>query len=251
MKDKIATDVLNSSTINFVHSTNSVVSNNSVTSDKLPQATSNASGGSGGINEFDEEEDDDQGIIVITPPPVEIISTVINNSITTETTTKKSRTRVISTDSGIESVGKSDDYLNKLSTSNQLKLPSQSLSNNRKTLLKTTTTIKLDCPNGDGTNGDNNNGEDDGILPRIINRSDGLKNSLYYFDENGSPKLRSGGSANSGSNLFRRKTKKYEKNGSIDEPECEIEKKDKENVGENCSCFSFSKLRKKIKDYCK
>lgn len=78
-------------------------------------------------------------------------------------------------------------------------------------------------------------GDGDG-LPKIINRKDGLKNSMYYFDENGSPKLRDP----SVLNRTRRKQLSEEK---------DERRKLQTESSSSCACFSFSKLKKKIKDF--
>lgn len=80
--------------------------------------------------------------------------------------------------------------------------------------------------------------DDDFVLPKIINRNDGLKNKIYYFDENGSPKIRDPDALNKNLKKEERKRNNFarEKND------------DTQNNVSSCACFSFSKLRKKLKE---
>lgn len=78
--------------------------------------------------------------------------------------------------------------------------------------------------------------EDDVCLPKIINRNDGLKNSIYYFDENGSPKIRD--------EVQMHKNHKKSTNERKRNSFAAREKSD----DDMCTCFSFSKLKKKLKE---
>lgn len=78
------------------------------------------------------------------------------------------------------------------------------------------------------------------IDPKLINRYDGLSQSLYYIDENGSPKIR----------------ERYIKQQRILIEKQEQKRREKEarrdfEVDGSCSCFNFSRLSKKLKELCK
>ncbi|XP_065079671.1 glycogen synthase kinase-3 beta isoform X2 [Ochlerotatus camptorhynchus] len=81
------------------------------------------------------------------------------------------------------------------------------------------------------------------IDPKMINKFDGLEHTLYYIDENGSPKLRDKFSVQqqlADEKKRRKKAKKLEKYSS-----------DGEDDTAQCTCFSFSRLSKKFRDICK
>lgn len=81
------------------------------------------------------------------------------------------------------------------------------------------------------------------IDPKLINKFDGLEHTLYYIDENGSPKLRDKFSVQqqlADEKKRRKKAKKMEKYSS-----------DGEDDTAQCNCFSFSRLSKKFRDMCK
>lgn len=81
------------------------------------------------------------------------------------------------------------------------------------------------------------------IDPKLINKFDGLEHTLYYIDENGSPKLRDKFSVQqqlADEKKRRKKAKKLEKYGP-----------DGEDDMAQCTCFSFSRLSKKFRDMCK
>ncbi|XP_029728813.2 glycogen synthase kinase-3 beta isoform X2 [Aedes albopictus] len=81
------------------------------------------------------------------------------------------------------------------------------------------------------------------IDPKLINKFDGLEHTLYYIDENGSPKLREKYSVQqqiAAEKKRRKKAKKLEKYGP-----------DGEDESAQCTCFSFSRLSKKFRDMCK
>ncbi|XP_062554138.1 glycogen synthase kinase-3 beta isoform X2 [Armigeres subalbatus] len=81
------------------------------------------------------------------------------------------------------------------------------------------------------------------IDPKLINKSDGLEHTLYYIDENGSPKLRDKFAVQqqlADEKKRRKKAKKLEKYGA-----------DGEDDTAQCTCFSFSRLSKKFRDMCK
>lgn len=81
------------------------------------------------------------------------------------------------------------------------------------------------------------------IDPKLINKFDGLEHTLYYIDENGSPKLRDKFSVQqqlADEKKRRKKAKKMEKYSS-----------DGEDDTAQCTCFSFSRLSKKFRDMCK
>lgn len=81
------------------------------------------------------------------------------------------------------------------------------------------------------------------IDPKLINKFDGLEHTLYYIDENGSPKLRDKYTVQqqlADEKKRRKKAKKLEKYGP-----------DGEDDMAQCTCFSFSRLSKKFRDMCK
>lgn len=78
------------------------------------------------------------------------------------------------------------------------------------------------------------------IDPKLINKFDGLSQSLYYIDENGSPKIR----------------ERYIKQQRMILEKQELKKREKEarkdmDVDGSCSCFNFSRFTKKLKELCK
>lgn len=78
------------------------------------------------------------------------------------------------------------------------------------------------------------------IDPKLINKYDGLSQSLYYIDENGSPKIR----------------ERYIKQQRMLIEKQELKKREKElrrdsEMDGSCSCFNFSRLSKKLKELCK
>lgn len=78
------------------------------------------------------------------------------------------------------------------------------------------------------------------IDPKLINRYDGLSQSLYYIDENGSPKIR----------------ERYIKQQRLMIEKQELKRREKEarrnlDGDGNCSCFNFSRFTKKLKELCK
>uniref|UniRef100_A0A182W3B3 Protein kinase domain-containing protein n=1 Tax=Anopheles minimus TaxID=112268 RepID=A0A182W3B3_9DIPT len=85
------------------------------------------------------------------------------------------------------------------------------------------------------------------IDPKLINKYDGLEQTLYYIDENGSPKIREKYAIQrqlAEEKRQRKQQKKLERaakyGGSLDgEPPVQ------------CSCFSFSRLSRKLKEMCK
>uniref|UniRef100_A0A1Y9H212 Protein kinase domain-containing protein n=1 Tax=Anopheles dirus TaxID=7168 RepID=A0A1Y9H212_9DIPT len=85
------------------------------------------------------------------------------------------------------------------------------------------------------------------IDPKLINKYDGLEQTLYYIDENGSPKMREKYAIQrqlAEEKRARKQQKKLERaakyGGSLDgEPTVQ------------CSCFSFSRLSRKLKEMCK
>lgn len=78
------------------------------------------------------------------------------------------------------------------------------------------------------------------IDPKLINKNDGLSQSLYYIDENGSPKIREQYIQKQRQMIEKREAKKREK---------ELNQKTIES--DSCSCFSFSRWSKKFKELCK
>ncbi|XP_055613386.1 glycogen synthase kinase-3-like isoform X2 [Uranotaenia lowii] len=80
------------------------------------------------------------------------------------------------------------------------------------------------------------------IDPKLINKSDGLQHTLYYIDENGSPKLRERYSLQqqlAEEKKRRKKERKAEKYGPDGEETTQ------------CTCFSFSRWSRKFKKLCK
>lgn len=78
------------------------------------------------------------------------------------------------------------------------------------------------------------------IDPKLINKFDGLSQSLYFIDENGSPKIR----------------ERYIKQQRMMMEKQELKRREKEarkdmDVEGSCSCFNFSRLSKKLKELCK
>lgn len=153
-----------------------------------------------------------------------------------------SSNKITSRDSGIESLGKnseseSDNSGSYRNVSNDLDLideidellpqiliatiPStdSQTKNNKKYLVKNLTINNINCDT-----------ETFAIHPRLINKYDGLKPTLYYIDENGSPKIR----------------EIYEHQGVGEK--LKKNKKDVNNLEKSqTSCYSFSKLRRKFK----
>lgn len=139
--------------------------------------------------------------------------------------------KITSRDSGIESLGKnseseSDNSGSYRNVANDLDLideidelqisPTNDLPHkNKKCLVKNSTINNINCDS-----------ENFAIHPRLINKYDGLKQTLYYIDENGSPKIR----------------EIYEHQGVGEKL-----KKCKKESKEQTSCYSFSKLRRKFK----
>lgn len=78
------------------------------------------------------------------------------------------------------------------------------------------------------------------IDPKLINKFDGLSQSLYYVDENGSPKIRERYIKQQRLLIEKQEQKKREK----------AARKSLESEA-SCSCFNFSRLSKKIKELCK
>ncbi|XP_052889055.1 protein kinase shaggy [Anopheles moucheti] len=85
------------------------------------------------------------------------------------------------------------------------------------------------------------------IDPKLINKYDGLEQTLYYIDENGSPKIREKYALQrqlAEEKRQRKQQKKLEraaKYGSSLDGEPPVQ----------CSCFSFSRLSRKLKEMCK
>lgn len=147
-----------------------------------------------------------------------------------------SNNKITSRDSGIESLGKnseseSDNNGSYRNVSNDLDLideidellpqisitcPTNNLEiNNKKFLIKNSTINNINC-----------DAENFAIHPRLINKYDGLKQTLYYIDENGSPKIRE---------IYEHQEvgEKLKKQKTVDKTQT--------------SCYSFSKLRRKFK----
>lgn len=76
------------------------------------------------------------------------------------------------------------------------------------------------------------------IDPKLINKNDGLSQTLYYIDENGSPKIRERFIQKQRLVLEKREQKRAEKSGGQD-------------LDGACFCFNFSKISKKLKEICK
>lgn len=79
------------------------------------------------------------------------------------------------------------------------------------------------------------------IDPKLINKFDGLCQSLYYIDENGSPKIRERYINQQRMILERQEEKKRAKQA----------KKELSAQNSTCSCFSFGRFTKKLKELCK
>ncbi len=78
------------------------------------------------------------------------------------------------------------------------------------------------------------------IDPKLINKYDGLSQSLYYVDENGSPKIRERYIKQQRILIEKQEQKKREK----------AARKSLQSEA-SCSCFNFSRLSKKLKELCK
>jgi hypothetical protein len=78
------------------------------------------------------------------------------------------------------------------------------------------------------------------IDPKLINRYDGLSQSLYYIDENGSPKIRERYIKQQRMMIEKQEQKRREKEARKDM-----------DVDGSCSCFNLSRLSKKLKELCK
>jgi hypothetical protein len=78
------------------------------------------------------------------------------------------------------------------------------------------------------------------IDPKLINRYDGLSQSLYYIDENGSPKIRERYIKQQRMMIEKQEQKRREK-----------EARRESDADGTCSCFNFSRLSKKLKELCK
>lgn len=76
------------------------------------------------------------------------------------------------------------------------------------------------------------------IDPKLINKFDGLSQSLYYVDENGSPKIRERYIKQQRMMIEKQEQKRREK-----------EARNMDNEG-SCSCFNFSRLSKKLRELC-
>ncbi|CAG9805085.1 unnamed protein product [Chironomus riparius] len=79
------------------------------------------------------------------------------------------------------------------------------------------------------------------IDPKLINKFDGLSQSLYYIDENGSPKIRERYIKQQRMMIEKQEQRKREK----------AARKSLESDSATCSCFNFSRLSKKLKELCK
>ena len=77
------------------------------------------------------------------------------------------------------------------------------------------------------------------IDPKLINKFDGLSQSLYFIDENGSPKIRERYIKQQRMMIEKQELKRREKEAR------------KEDVDGSCSCFNFSRLSKKLRELCK
>lgn len=78
------------------------------------------------------------------------------------------------------------------------------------------------------------------IDPKLINKFDGLSQSLYYIDEHGSPKIRERYIKQQRLLIEKQEQKRREKEARKDM-----------DVDGSCSCFNFSRLSKKLKELCK
>lgn len=173
-----------------------------------------------------------------------IVDKVEHNKLKNNKICSLSSNKITSRDSGIESLGKnseseSDNNGSYRNVSNDLDLideidelplphilvtgptndnPNKN-KNNKKCLVKNTTINNINCES-----------ESFAIHPRLINKYDGLKQTLYYIDENGSPKIR----------------EIYEHQGVGEK--LKKHKKDAKSLERSqTSCYSFSKLRRKFK----
>lgn len=79
------------------------------------------------------------------------------------------------------------------------------------------------------------------IDPKLINKFDGLSQSLYFIDENGSPKIRERYIKQQRLLIEKQEQRKREK----------AARKSLESETATCSCFNFSRLSKKLKELCK
>jgi hypothetical protein len=77
------------------------------------------------------------------------------------------------------------------------------------------------------------------IDPKLINKFDGLSQSIYYIDENGSPKIRERFIKQQRMMIEKQEQRKRDKT------------KNDEGSEATCSCFNFSRLSKKLKLLCK
>jgi hypothetical protein len=80
------------------------------------------------------------------------------------------------------------------------------------------------------------------IDPKLVNKYDGLCQSLYYIDENGSPKIRERYINQQRMIIERQEQKKREK---------QARRELNAQNGTTCSCFSFGRFTKKLKELCK
>ena len=78
------------------------------------------------------------------------------------------------------------------------------------------------------------------IDPKLINRYDGLSQSLYYIDENGSPKIRERYIKQQRMLIEKQEQRRREKEARKDM-----------DVDGSCSCFNFGRISKKLKELCK
>lgn len=85
-------------------------------------------------------------------------------------------------------------------------------------------------------------GDSFSIDPKLINKFDGLSQSLYYLDENGSPKIRERYIKQQRMMIEKQEQKRREK---------EAARRERVEEGSSCSCFNFSRLSKKLKELCK
>lgn len=79
------------------------------------------------------------------------------------------------------------------------------------------------------------------IDPKLINKYDGLSQSLYYIDENGSPKIRERYIKQQRLLIEKQEQKRREKEA----------RKELDAANGSCSCFNFTRLSKKLKELCK
>lgn len=178
------------------------------------------------------------------PESIEELNNLVDHSVEHKINKNKichlSSNKITSRDSGIESLGKnseseSDNNGSYRNVANDLDLideidellpqisitsPTNDLQNkNKKCLVKNSTINNINC-----------DAENFAIHPRLINKYDGLKQTLYYIDENGSPKIR----------------EIYENQGVGEK--LKKHKKDVKSLNKSqTSCYSFSKLRRKFK----